>query len=430
MKFSNYNVFRRINGNPYVYNSVTKAFLRVSDTALPFEDSTLTNVEQFFQEDDLTVLIENGFVVEDNFDELKALEFIYKKSFFNATDLTLILTPTFECNFACPYCFEAPQRGANTTVPQRATKTVERYFSSLEKYAKKHFHLYRHVELSLFGGEPLLLFENFSNFLNYTKALSEEQRFSYSTSITTNGSLLNKDVVHTLVQHHCRSLQITIDGGIDSHNKTRAFKGSGAPSFDLLMHIINHDLAEYYEQENATFYLRINLQNNGVDEIRNALSHVDEAIRHYVTVIIRAVYSTECYHEQNTNSVEDLMEYYNMAAELGFRVSTNGYFNRSCEACCDEGVYFLTPDLGVWKCVNTMSLQNGKVGDITENGDLEIDAAKMIDWYKAADCFSDSKCLNCKLLPDCFGGCILFNSVNGKRLCTPFDMTGLSYFYE
>lgn len=45
MKFSNYNVFRRINGNPYVYNSVTKAFLRVSDTALPFEDSTLTNVE-------------------------------------------------------------------------------------------------------------------------------------------------------------------------------------------------------------------------------------------------------------------------------------------------------------------------------------------------------------------------------------------------
>lgn len=38
MKFSNYNVFRRINGNPYVYNSVTKAFLRVSDTALPFED--------------------------------------------------------------------------------------------------------------------------------------------------------------------------------------------------------------------------------------------------------------------------------------------------------------------------------------------------------------------------------------------------------
>ena len=187
MKFSNYNVFRRINGNPYVYNSVTKAFLRVSDTALPFEDSTLTNVEQFFQEDDLTVLIENGFVVEDNFDELKALEFIYKKSFFNATDLTLILTPTFECNFACPYCFEAPQRGANTTVPQRATKTVERYFSSLEKYAKKHFHLYRHVELSLFGGEPLLLFENFSNFLNYTKALSEEQRFSYSTSITTNG---------------------------------------------------------------------------------------------------------------------------------------------------------------------------------------------------------------------------------------------------
>lgn len=421
MKFSNYNIFRKINGEPYVYNSVTKAFLKVSDTEIPFENSLLTNVECLFQEADLATLIENGFIIEDNFDELKALEYIYKKSFFNTTDLTLILTPTFECNFACPYCFEAPQRG---------TKTADTYFSSLKKYAKKYFHLYRHVELNLFGGEPLLFLEKFSDFLNYTQALSEKQRFSYSTSITTNGSLLNKEVVHMLVQHHCQSLQITIDGGIDSHNKTRAFKGSGAPSFDLLMHIINNDLTEYYEQEGATFYLRINLQSNSVDEIRNALSHVDEAVRHYVTVIIRAVYSTECYHEQNTNSVEDLMEYYNIAAELGFRISTNRYFNRSCEACCDAGVYFLTPDLCVWKCVNTMSLPNGKIGSITEDGVLEIDAAKMIDWYKAADCFSDPKCLDCKLLPDCFGGCILYNSVNGKRLCTPFDMTGLSYFYE
>ena len=413
---------RGINGEDYIYNSVTKAFLRVSgDSKVPFESSEISNVERSFSAENLATLIENGFVIEDNFDELKSLEYIYKKTYFNATDLTLILTPTFECNFACPYCFEAPQRG---------TKTSEVYFLALKRYAKKYFKLYRHVELSLFGGEPLLLLKHFSDFLDYTKALSEQQRFTYSTSITTNGSLLNKKVVHALVTHHCQTLQITIDGGIESHNRTRAFKGTGAPSFDVLMRIINNDLFEYYQIEGAAFYLRINLQCNTVEEIREALLHVDESIRPYVIVIIRAVYSTESYDAHNTNSVEELMEYYNMATDFGFRVSTNRYFNRSCESCCDEGVYYITPDLGVWKCVNTMSLPNGKIGVITEDGNLEVDAAKMVDWYRAADCFSDEKCINCKLLPDCFGGCILYNAINGKRLCTPFDVTGLSYFYE
>lgn len=422
MKFSNYNVIREINGDKYVYNSVTKAFLKVTfQRSIPFEDPTINNAETYFPPEELLALIENGFILDDDFDELKALEYIYRKNYFNATDLTLILAPTFECNFACPYCFEAPQRDA---------KTSSVYFSALKKYAEKYFKLYRHVEISLFGGEPLLLMERFADFLECTKELSENNKFSYSTSITTNGSLLNKEIVHSLVMHHCQTLQITIDGGVESHNRTRSFKRNGAPSFDLLMHIINNELNEYYEQEDSAFYLRINLQNNSVEDIRNALLYVKEPIRPFITVIIRAVYSTECYDAQNTNSVEDLMEYYNMASELGFKVSTNRYFNRSCESCCDEGVYFITPDLSVWKCVNTMSLPNGRIGSITEDGDLEIDAAQMVAWYKAADCFSDPKCVNCKLLPDCFGGCILYNSINGKRLCTPFDMTGLSYFYE
>lgn len=422
MKFSNYNIIREINGEKYVYNSATKAFLKASLlSSIPFEDSKINNAETLFSTEELPPLIENGFIVDNDFDELKALEYVYRKNFFNATDLTLILTPTFECNFACPYCFEAPQRG---------TKTSAAYFSALKRYAEKYFKLYRHVEISLFGGEPLLLVDRFADFLDFTRDLSQKYYFSYSTSITTNGSLLNKEIVHTLVQHHCQTLQITIDGGVESHNQTRSFKVNGAPSFDLLMHIINNDLFEYYKNEDSAFYLRINLKNNSVDDIRNALLYVNEQVRPFITVIIRAVYSTECYDAQNMNSVEDLMEYYNMASELGFKISTNRYFNRSCESCCDEGVYFVTPDLSVWKCVNTMSLPNGRIGFITEDGDLEVDAKKMVDWYKAADCFSDPKCVSCKLLPDCFGGCILYNSVNGKRLCTPFDVTGLSYFYE
>ena len=423
MKLSKYNIVHTVNGKTYLYNSLTKAAIRLNSeetAAIDFANDSIVDIQALLNHASIEQLVKNGFIVDDDFDELKAIEYIYRKNFFDSSDLTLILTPTFECNFACPYCFEAPQRGAKTS-------TV--YFDALKRYASRYFRFYRHVELSLFGGEPLLLYKQFNDMLSFTRMLSKQHSFSYSTSITTNGSLLNRDVVHTLLSHNCKTFQITIDGGKASHDKTRSFKDK-KPSFDLLMKVINEELHELYDDESAEFYLRFNLNNNTPNEIRSALIEIKEDIRQHIIVVLRAVYSTSLYSSNNSNSVDELKEYYDVASELGFRISNNRYFNRSCEACCDEKVFYVTPDLGVWKCINTMSLPHGKVGYITEDGDFKVDAKNLIKWYIAADCFADDKCRNCKMLPDCFGGCILHTAIHGTHKCTPFDMTSLSYFYN
>lgn len=421
MRFSSYNIICNIDDKKYVYNSISKSVIQLqTDCKYDFENDHLSNVEDFFDNEQCFFLQKNGFIVENDLDEFRALEYIYKKNFFDSSDLTLILTPTFECNFACPYCFEVPQRG---------TKTSSIYFEALKKYADKNFKYYRHVELSLFGGEPLLLYDQFQDMLNYTKKLSEQYTFNYSTSIVTNGSLITESIVETLIKHHCQTFQITIDGGKESHNKTRKFKNNKS-SFDILIKIINEKMEKYFLYSKSEFYLRINLNNNSVEEVKDALLHIREELRKYITVSIRAIYNTESYLGRNRNTVEELKEFYDMAASLGYKLSNNRYYNRSCEACCDEKVFYVTPDLGLWKCINTMSVSNGKIGFINENGDVTIDAKKMLDWYSAANCFSDRKCVKCRRLPDCFGGCILHKSVYGKRVCTPFDMTSLSYFYD
>ena len=51
-------------------------------------------------------------------------------------------------------------------------------------------------------------------------------------------------------------------------------------------------------------------------------------------------------------------------------------------------------------------------------------------WNKLANCFSNSKCRECKLLPDCYGGCILYYAKNKERLCKEFSMSSLPYLYE
>lgn len=412
-----------MDGQTYVYNSLTKASLKLDSalaTDVNFEDDSVSNLQERIGQSNIEQLVNNGFIVDDEFDELKSIEYIYRKNYFDSSELTLILTPTFDCNFACPYCFEAPQRGA---------KTSKEYFDVLKRYAARYFKYYRHVELSLFGGEPLLLYKYFKDILDFTNTLSKQYSFSYSTSIVTNGSLLNRDIVHTLLSHNCKTLQITIDGGRESHDKTRAFKDK-KPSFDLLMRVINEELQELFNDEKAEFYLRINLNNNTTDEIYNALINIREDIRKHITVVLRAVYPTSLYSSNNSNSVDRLREYYDLASNLGFKISNNRYYNRSCEACCDEKVFYLTPDLSMWKCINTMALPNAKVGFLTEEGEFKVDAEKMIKWYAAADCFADEECRNCKMLPDCFGGCILQKSIRGAHKCTPFDMTSLSYFYD
>lgn len=316
-----------------------------------------------------------------------------RKNYFNSTELTLILTPTFECNFSCPYCFKAP----NTFI-----KTSPFYFEALEKYSTRYFKYYRHIELSLFGGEPLLSFKKFQNILSHTKSLSQQYNFSYSTSITTNASLLNKSIINFLLSHNCQSLQITIDGDYKSHNKTRSFK-DGAPGFDLLINVINNEINDFLNNDSSTFYLRINLNNNTLNDVNETLLKIRKDIRPKITLILRAVYSTTKYNSHNNNSVRQLKQYYDLASEPGFKISKNIHYNRSCEACCDEKIIYITPDLGMWKCINSMCSPNTKIGQLTSGGTILPNAQNMINWYKASDYFSDNQCKNCKRLPDCFG---------------------------
>jgi len=58
---------------------------------------------------------------------------------------------------------------------------------------------------------------------------------------------------------------------------------------------------------------------------------------------------------------------------------------------------------------------------------VQINYNNIVNWYSAANCFKDEKCLECKKLPDCFGGCVLHKRKKGNRSCKTFDMACLPY---
>ncbi len=420
MKISNFNIIKNYEDKVLIYNSYSKAsiFLEVGSDVSMFE-----NIDSFnaLDEDDKQILIENGFVVNDDRDEISEIKYIFEQKYFATDILNIVLVPSLLCNFKCPYCCEKDF--------QCGKEDVKKYFKTLKEYAKKHFHLHPRVHISLFGGEPLIYAKECLDFLDWVKKDAKKNNYDYVTSVVTNGSLLDLDMFLKIKSHNLLSLQITIDSDKKNHDTLRIFK-SGKPSFDLLMEKIDMVASNITDEDTGKFVVRINLNNTSVERVKEALENIDPAKRNKIYLLIRAIYNTHAYNENNCNSVSALQEYFDMGTELGFNIMRDRYSYQTCEACADRKFFYLMPDLTIWKCINDIGFKDSKIGKISENGIIETDPKNVVDWYKnCMSAFSDSDCLKCKMLPDCLGGCPLNKAKNGKKACRPFDMICLPYIY-
>ena len=81
--------------------------------------------------------------------------------------------------------------------------------------------------------------------------------------------------------------------------------------------------------------------------------------------------------------------------------------------------------------VNDLNYKEACIGKINDEGEAEIIPLKNVFWAKnALSAFSDEKCLNCKLLPDCYGGCILQKCKTCKKACRPFEMVSMLHIFR
>lgn len=375
---------------------------------------------QEFSEDDMLVLKRLGMIVDDSENEVDNLHYMFNKNYFSKNSfLNIVLVPGLDCNFMCPYCFEKV-KGAESLFNTK----LDTYFSVLKKFATKNLSNYNMVEISLFGGEPLLFSNQIFDFFEYIDKKVPE--ISYFSSIVTNGALLTTDIVKRLLAYKCRSMQVTIDGWKQIHDKNRIFK-DGRESYDLLLRNINTTVPLL--PEDCQFNLRINLNNVTVDEVSTTLADIIPQNRSKIKILFRPIYNTESYKQNNTNKFDALKPFIDLAITMGFDIVRNTYYYQACESCSGDNFFFIMPDLTIWKCINDINFQQAQIGKIDKDGTINFDANKLVQWFKYSNCFDDKKCRQCKLLPDCYGGCVLYKAKNGVRSCKEFEMASLPYLY-
>ena len=151
MKASKYNICLPYESDYIIFNGVTKRFFRVSSH----------NKENFLQilssPDDyqelyapfIARMTEEGFVVNDNTDELDIIRKQYEQKRSSNTYHLMIL-PTYQCNVRCWYCTQK-HRNAKLSKDDiiKIKKHIEWYLSH---------HTLEGLHLSWFGGEPTLNF--------------------------------------------------------------------------------------------------------------------------------------------------------------------------------------------------------------------------------------------------------------------------------
>jgi uncharacterized protein len=164
---------------------------------------------------------------------------------------TLVLMLTTSCNLACRYCYEdreegcappddgrgGPGAGAGGGAPR------EMSLESLRggvAYLLEHAGADRKVSVTFFGGEPLLRFPLIRSAVGEARRMARERGKEISFSITTNGTLLTREIAGFLKENGI-SVCLSIDGPREIHDRNRPYAsgrgsyGDVARGIDFLM---------------------------------------------------------------------------------------------------------------------------------------------------------------------------------------------------
>jgi len=243
-KQSRYNFFFEAEDGKYIgYNTMTGGLAAIKDEEREKIHQILREPNKYKPADEkeeklFQALIRGGFLIPEERDEIAILKVKNRRARYKSDELSLLLEPTLACNFRCIYCFEEEHP------PIRMNEEVQ---EGLVKFVRDRLDGKKRLRISWFGGEPLLEFPMMRKLTEEFKKICEDKHCSYMAGISTNGYLMDDEVIKLFEKELAiKTVQVPIDGPADTHNKYRPLAG-GRESFDRVFrnmkNLVESDLA-------------------------------------------------------------------------------------------------------------------------------------------------------------------------------------------
>lgn len=426
MKYSKYNFLFPHERKFILYNTLSCNSLAITANLATLLKNTITKIDElknihpeFFQ-----ALAEGGFLKDDSTNEVEEIENLRLANLADKSQYHLTINPTLDCNFHCWYCYESKVKGSQMSpeLVYSVNKFIENIIngnSDLER-----FHLY------FFGGEPMLKFDSvLKPILNHFDKLTREKGLFRTLQITTNGVLVIDEIIDYIKSKNIHtSFQITFDGYLQNHNKSR-FSEDHPQSYNQLISLI-----KYIIRSCLNVTLRINYTSKNVDDLEKIL---DEFIDCSIEERNRIIY-TPVRVWQDTTKALTKQACDNLLKKENDDI-VNAKANNTMEHAMDVGMKIMpinSIDSMRYPCkhsyINAASINyNGDVfkccarsfDDINKAGTLNCDGA--ITWKEGIDqdilrkrTDHNISCANCIIFPICGGGCVQsFNDFKNVEYC-------------
>lgn len=405
-------------GKTMAFNSMSCALAEIDDNFI----NIIENIDQINYdelENEKKTLVDNmllgRYILDNDFDELKALKYEHFSAKFNDNVLQLTIAPTLSCNFACPYCYENPKKGIMSKNVQDAI------IDWVVEEAKKR----KDISISWYGGEPLLAKNVIFDMSEKIIKVCKENNTRYGASMVTNGYLLDDATISKLKELKVNSVQVTLDGPANIHNTRRVLKNSNEGTFNVILSNIKK-----LKENNINIMIRMNVDKTNVDSIDEFLNILAQNNLRDTSVsfgrvtsgteacvsMIDSCMNTEEYAKEN-------LKYQQKLFENGFNTDIEGNFTgfypsvktNYCGAD-NVGTFVLDPEGYMYKCWCDVGETHRAVGNVLErhnelNEEMYMRNITYIFWSP----FDHEECLKCNLLPICMGGCPHNGLKNGSK---------------
>lgn len=349
-----------------------------------------------------SLLIKNKIIIPDNINEKEIAKKVYLERATTKIDpyktiKEFVIFPTNECNANCFYCYEKNKKGVMSI--ETAQKVV--------KFIKKHS--YGKIKISWFGGEPL---KN-TPIIDYISDELQKENIDFTSLITTNGSLFNKDLIKKAENNwKVTNLFITIDGPEKIYNKFKNYENFTINPFETVINNIN-DILEYTK---IPIHIRINLEKENIDYVDELITYLDENLKPYndnqCDCFFKLVYQIS--DDIDFLKKENILEKYKRLKNKYIPkeiIKKHDLINCMVDSC--QGIA-ITPDGTLHNCEHNSDMN--KIGTL----DTDITEKNIIAKSRNKDTKSLEFCFNnkCKLLPICER----FDSCETNPRCTKISL--------
>ena len=333
-------------------------------------------------------LQKKGFILDDETNETADLIDSWVKQLSDESQLKLTINPTLDCNFRCWYCYEEHKSDMHMNA---ATLEAIRKFIYKQCRSEK----ISHVNLSFFGGEPLIHADDIViPLIKETSEICQTASKSCRIEFTTNAYLLTPETIDRIKAITNKAFfQITLDGNETLHNKTR-FTTEKEGSYKA---IVNHIL--YALQNEMDVSIRINYTSKNINTLPDILDDFEpiKDSEHYYFDFHKVWQAPGS--ETLDNEVRHVKSIFR---DKGFKVRTDSQSMKTHCYADHKNCIVINYNRDIYKCTARDFKKHNCIGTLSPEGDIHISPDYTDNLHQR---YERPICYDCIIFPICQAGC-------------------------